>query len=348
MSYGDVTAALETGQARGSSLETGPGRTRAQALEESLSIVREANAEGADPGQYLAARGRLAAAGFRGDTLRGAMRYALAAAQSGQVEVDQLLQQGLPGATRLIDSRVNALGPGATEAQRQATMLSAWRESVATQEVVAASGGNAGRTSNTLAGLQNFMNTPRRQEMALANIRAAASQVNTRTPEGRARAAALRALYEGDNALYERDPTRRGNAMRLKAGVSPIELASRVAGAAGSAQAGANIFAGGGRHNPQAFLTNMRDLMNVLGGERGRRIQEMMGGPGLTNARVAEHQADVESDELSTLTRAQEAGANALTDNSDRLVRLSNTINDWKIRHPWLSQGADSDRKSVV
>ncbi|MDO9016552.1 MAG: hypothetical protein Q8S73_26555 [Deltaproteobacteria bacterium] len=344
MSYADVASALSTGQERGSALEAGEGRTRSQTLEESLSIVREANAEGADPGQYLAARGRLSAAGFRGNALRDAMRFALAAAQSGQVEVDQLLQQGLPGASRLMDARVSALGPGATEAQRQTARLAAWRESVATQEVLAASGGNAGHTANTLASLQGFLNTPRRQEMALTNIRTAESQINTRTPEGRARAAALHALYEGDNALFERDPTRRDrNAMRLRQGVSPIELATRVAGATGgNAQAGANIFAGGGHGNAQAFLVNMRNLMGVLGGERGQKIQQMMGGAGLSDETIAGHQREVEGDELSQLTRAQEAGANALTDNTREIVNLSRQFADWSARNPFEAQGVQT------
>ena len=352
MEYTDVANALSIGQARGSSLEAGEGRTPAQALEESLAIIREANAEGADPGQYLAARGRLAAAGLRGDSLKGAMRFALAAAQSGQVEVDQLLSQGLPGATQLMEARVNALGPGATEAQRQATRLAAWRESVSTQEVLAASGGASRQTSNTLAGLQNFMNTPRRQEMLLGNIQAAESQINTATPEGRARAAALRALYEGNNALFERDPTRTGNAMRLRAGVAPAEFATRVATATGgNAQAAANLFAGGGQGNPQALLANMRALFAVLGSERGQRIQQMMGGAGLTDARIAEHQAAVEGDDLARLTRAQEAGANALTDNTRELVQLSSRFADWATAHPFeataVKHGVDTAKSAV-
>lgn len=343
MSYADVAEALATGQERGSSLEAGPDRTREQAMEESLDLIREANAEGANPGQYLAARGRLAATGLRGDSLRSAMRFALGAAQSGQVEVDQLLQQGLPGATQLMESRVSALGPGATDAQRQAARLGAWRESVATQEVLAASGGASRQTSNTLAGLQNFMNTPRRQEGMLTNLRTAAGQVNTSTPEGQARAAALRALYEGDNALYERDPTRRGNAMRLRAGVSPIELATRVAAATGgNAQMGANIFAGGGHGNPQALLANMRNLFAVLGSERGQRIQQMMAGGGLSGEVIAAHQAAVESDELARLTRAQEAGANALTDNTNAIVRLSGQLADRGAANPFQKQAAES------
>jgi hypothetical protein len=349
MSYSDVASALATGQERGSSLEAGGGRTSAQALEEALSIVREANAEGADPGQYLAARGRLAAAGLRGDSLRGAMRFALGAAQSGQVEVDQLLQQGLPGASRLMDQRVSALGPGATDAQRQAAMLAAWRESVATQEVLAASGGNAGHTANTLASLQNFLSTPRRQEMALNNIRVAESQINTATPEGRAHAARLRALYEGDSALYERDTTRSDpGAMRLRAGVSAIEFSTRVAAASGgNAQAGANIFAGGGVGNAQAFLVNMRNLMGVLGGERGQRIQQMMAGAGLSDRAIADHQSAVENDDLSALTRAQETGANALTNNSDELVRNSNRLADLTARFPFQAQAVKDGMNTV-
>ena len=47
MSFEDVAQALSVGQARGSSLEAGRGETRMQAIERSLALVREANAEGA-------------------------------------------------------------------------------------------------------------------------------------------------------------------------------------------------------------------------------------------------------------------------------------------------------------
>ncbi len=344
--YEDVAGALEFGQQRGSSLEAMDNETRGQALDRSLSLIREANAENTPAGEYLAASGRLHAVGLSGPALTNAMRFALAAAQSGQVEVAQIIQQGLPGASRLMAQRADALtrNPGETdaafEARRQDVRLRAFRESVATQEILAASGGNAGRTSNTLAGLQNFMNTPRRQELALTNIRAAESAVNTSTPAGRDRAAALRALYEGDTALFERDPTRNGNAMRLREGVSPIELATRVARATGGGQAGANIFAGGGHGNAQSFLNNMRDLMAVLGGERGQAISAAMNAAPLTQESITARQAAVESDDLSNLTRVQEAGTNALTDNTDAVNSLSNRVADWAAANPLHSTAA--------
>ena len=266
------------------------------------------------------------------------MRFSLAAAQAGQVEVDQIIGAGLPGASRLMAARVGALGPNASDEEKNQARLNAWRESVSTQEVLAASGGSAGHTSSTLASLQNFINTPRRQEMALTNIKAAEAQVNTATPEGRARAAQLRSLYEGDNALFERDPTRTGNAMRLRGGVSAAEFATRVTTATGgNAQMGANIFAGGGHGNAQALLSNMRNLMAVLGGEQGQRIQTMMQGSGVTDAQIANHQRDVEGDSLSTLTRNQEDSDNVHTDDTSGVKALSDSIRDWRVRHPWLS-----------
>jgi hypothetical protein len=345
MNFGDVADALMEGQAHGSSLQAEGNETTAQALERSLATIREANAEGASPGQYLAARGRLAASGLTGDALKTAMRFSLGAAQAGQVEVDQIIGAGLPGASRLMEARVAALGPGASAEAQQQARLNAWRESVSTQEVLAASGGAAGHTSNTLASLQNFLNTPRRQEMALTNIKAAESQINTSTPEGRARAAQLRALYEGDNAIFERDPTRTGNAMRLRGGVAAAEFATRVATATGgNAQMAANIFAGGGHGNAQALLSNMRSLMAVLGGERGQRVQTMMQGMGVTDAQISAHQRDVESDTLSNLTRAQEERDNALTDNTSWLKNLSDAIHDWQVRNPIANQALDSSR----
>ena len=349
ITFEDMADAMSMGQERGSSLEAGPGETMQTAVDRAIDLIREANAESASPGQYLAARGRLQASGLRGDALKTAMRFSLAAAQSGQVEVDQLLDQGLPGATRLMESRVNALGPNATDAQKQEARINAYRESVSTQEVLAASGGRSRQTSNALASLQNFMNTPRRQEAALVNIQSAERTVNTATPEGRERAARLHALYAGDNAIFERDPTRTGNAMRLRSGVSPTELAARVAGASGGdAQAGANIFAGGGHGNPQAFLSNMRDLMAVLGGERGQRIQTMMQSRGVTDEQVATHRAAVESDDVANYNRLEETRLGALTNNTQGLQRLGDRIEGFAARNPIGSAGLAAGGAGLV
>ena len=337
MRYEDVAGALETGQGRGSALEAGAGETRGQALDRALSSIRDANAEGIDPGQYLAAQGRLGQAGLSGDALKTAMRYTMRAAQRGSVEVDQIIQQGLPGAVSLMTQRAASLGPNATAEQRQAARLQAYQESVALQEVGASTGRQAGNTANTLANLNNFLSTPRRQEMIHQNILTAERQVNTSTPEGRARAQSFRDLR---TAMFEVDPTRTGGAMRMKAGFSPLEFAARLTQATGgNASAGANILAGGGHGNPQALLANMRGLIAFLGTEGGR-VTEMMGGGGVTDTQINEHRADVENDSMSQITRAQEARDNALTDNTSKLKNLSDAIRDWQTRNPLESAAA--------
>ena len=350
MSVADVAAALETGQARGSALEPGEGQTRGDALNEALRIVREANAAGADAGQLLAARGRLGAAGLQGESLNQALRYTMRAAQRGSVEIDQIIQQGLPGAASLMNQRVAALGPGATAEQRQRAALQAYQESVAVQEVAASTGRQPGDTANTLASLQNFLRAPRRQEQMLTNLREAHAQINTRTPEGRARAAALRGLYEGETSLFERDPTRTGNAMRLREGVSPLVLAARVSQAmGGDANAAANIFAGGGHGNPQSLLVNMRNMLAFLGGQTpngqtgGQRALAMMNGGGISNAEMRSMQDQVERDDLAEVTRNEERRVTALTDNTDALKGLSDRFANWAAAHPVAStvgQGA--------
>ena len=342
ISFADVSAGLKTGQERGSALEAAPGETRAQALERSLSVIRMANAEGADPGQLLAARGRLGQAGLSGEHLDRALRMTMGAAQRGSVEVDQIIQQGLPGATRLMTQRVGQLGPNATAAQRQEAALTAYRESVALQEVGASTGRRAGNTANVLAGLNAALQSPRRQEAILNNIQTAESQLNTATPEGRERAARLRSLRE---SMFERDPTRVGGAMRMREGRSPLEFAARLTEATGGdASAAANILAGTGHGNPQSLLANMRDMVSFLGGRTasgqtgGQRVVDMMSAD-LSPASIAAHQAGVEGDSLSQLTRAQEKGANALTDNTNQLVQLSTAFATWAAAHPLEATG---------
>lgn len=341
--YSTVAGALEVGQGRGSALEAGQGETQADAMRRALEVVRMANAEGIDPGQLLAARGRLGASGLQGESLDAAIRYTIQAAQRGSVEVDQIIQQGLPGAQTLMSQRVGSLGPNATAAQRQQAALTAYRESVAIQEVGASGGRMPGNTANTLARLNEFLHTPRRQDAILTNISAAEGSLNTSTPEGRAQAERFRALRE---SMFERDPTRTGNAMRMKAGTSPLEFAAMLTSATnGNAQQAMSILAGGGHGNAQSLLANQRGLLTFLGsslasgGTAGDRVTAMMAGGGISTSTIAEHQRDVERDALSELTRAQERGANALTDNTSAIVGLSNRIANFNAANPLASTG---------
>ena len=348
--FADVAEALQVGQGRGSALEARSGETSAQALDRALESIRDANAEGIDPGQYLAAQGRLAQAGLSGDALKGALRYTMRAAQRGSVEVDQIIQEGLPGAVSLMTQRSAQLSKrdGETDeafaARRQAARLQAFQESVAVQEVGASTGRQAGNTANTLASLSNFMSTPRRQQMIHQNILAAEQSLNTSTPEGRAQAQRFRELRE---TMFEVDPTRTGGAMRMRENFSPLRFAAMLSQATGgNAAAGANVLAGGGHGNPQALLANMRGLLTFLGNEGGR-VSEMMAGGGVTDAQIAEHRRDVEGDAQATLTRNQELRDNALTSNTSWLERLSNTIHDWQVRNP-IANEAGSAAVDVV
>lgn len=336
--YEEAVESLRQGQEAGSILERQGSESSEQALQRALRSVSEARAFGTDAGGYLTAQGRLRAAGLSGDALTQAVRYAATAANAGAIEVGTLMQQGLPGATRLMSQRVNELGPQATEAQRQQAMLNAFRESVATQEVAAAAGGTSRQTSNTLATLSNFLATPARQQQVLTNLQHEV-QATARTPEGERRRAALQSLYQGENALFERDPTRSDpNAMRLRQGVSAIELSSRVAAAMGGDSArAANIFAGGGTGNAQALLSNMRDLMTLMGGERGRSIREMMARREYTQDDVSRREETLRNDELSRIIRSEEEGRNALTDNTDKLKLLSDKIQDFMASHPGVA-----------
>ena len=84
----------------------------------------------------------------------------------------------------------------------------------------------------------------------------------------------------------------------------------------------------------------MRDLMAVLGGERGQAISAAMNAAPLTQESITARQAAVESDDLSNLTRVQEAGTNALTDNTDAVNNISNRFADWAAANPLHSTAA--------
>lgn len=338
MSFADVASALSVGQQRGSVLEAGPGESRAMVLERALRTVREANASDIDAGQMLAAQGRLSRLGLRGDSLQDAMRFMMRSAQLGSVEVDQIIQQGLPGASRLMADRAAALGPGATQEQRQAAALAAFRESVALQEITAGEGNAPRNMANTLANLQSFLRTPRRQDQILTNILSAEQAASDTDPVGRERKRQLAALRA---EMFEADPTRGAGAMRMRAGYGPLQFAARLTQAfGGNAGAAVSMLAGGGHGNAQSLLANMRAMLefmgraNAQGTTGGQRITEMMRAEGVTDAELRDRQRIVEGDALSQLNRNEETRINALTDNTSKLVQLSNAIEDFNARNP--------------
>lgn len=342
MSTDAVAEAIAIGQQRGSVLQPGEGQSRAAMLDDVFSTIREANATNTNAGQLLAARGRLAGLGLRGNALKDALRFTVRAADLGSVEVDQIIQQGLPGASRLMATRTAMLGPGATDAERQQAALAAFRESVAFQEVTAGEGNAPRNMANTLANLQTFLRTPRRQEAILTNIRTAEEQANVNSPEGRARRDALRALRE---SMFEVDPTRTGGAMRMKAGATPLELAARMTQATGGdANAAMSILAGSGRGNPQSLLANMRGVLEFLGRTNasgrtgGARVTEMMGASAVTDAEMTARQSIIEGDDQSRLNRLEETRLNALTNNTASVDRLTGAIDRMNAANPIASK----------
>ena len=337
MSYEDVVNALSLGQQRGSALELN-GRTPERALSDALDTVRQANATGTNAGQLLAARGRLGGAGISGANLDDVMRYVQFAADRGSVEVDQIIQQGLPGALRLMSSRTAGVSPE----QRQQAAVAAFRESVAVQEVMAGAGGRAGQVSNAYNAFQTALSTPRRQDQMRANLTNYAQSLTGTDAATQAQRAAVMALVEGPNALYENDPSRLG-ARRLRGDIanSPLALMDRVTQAmGGNSNAAANIFAGGGQGNAQGLLSNVRLLFATLGAtnpETGRARTEAvraLSSGGYTAADIAARGAAVESDDLATIRRNEEARAKALTDNTNAAVRLANSIDNFATRNP--------------
>lgn len=337
LDYADVVSALQVGQQRGSALEL-RGRTPEAALNDALSVVSQANATGANAGQLLAARGRIGGAGIAGANLDEMMRFVQFAADRGSVEVDQIIQQGLPGALRLMSSRTAGVSPE----QRQRAAVAAFRESIAVQEVMAGAGGRAGQVSNAYNAFQTALSTPRRQDLMRANLTNYAQSLTGTDAATQARRAAVMGLVSGPNSIYEDDPERRG-ARRLRADVasSPLALMDRVTQAmGGNSIAAANVFAGGGHGNAQGLLSNVRLLMGTLaatnpetGRTRSDTVRELSAG-GYSAADIAGRRSDVVNDDLATIRRNEETRAAALTDNTNAVVRLAHSIDNFASRNP--------------
>lgn len=336
MSVDDIGAAMLRSQSEFNALAGDNPEQRAQRFARFSRTMQFASATNTNAAESARLQGMLEQTGFSGGMQDTLMRFAAGAAQSGSVEVGDLTRQALTSIMRRMGAATSALGPGATNAQREQAMAAAFRQQVAALQVFRAGGDTPRAAGNALARAQTFLMDPTRQDKLRQNIVAARDR--SADPAQRAR------YNEFLSTVFERDPTRTGNAQRVRAShADPMALqAALYAATNGDAVASANILAGGGRGNPQSFLANQRDLFAALGREdaQGRtgaqRVRALMGAT-ISNADLERGRSIFESDTQANLNREETQRNAALTDNTSALVNLSNRIAAWSAGNPLLS-----------
>lgn len=303
-----------------------PEMTRAQAeaqrqtnLNRQVELMGLARNTYQDPGEVMRVAGMLGQQGIRGQDQRSMLLSLTGMAQAGSIELSTLSSAALGPLMQNIARVTNA---NMTPEQRAAAVQRTTAETMAVGEI--------GRA----AGL-----TPRDSINALAKMRG--SVVNERTQEklfGR-----LTGAHRDELAAQLFETTASGE-HRLRNQDAIGLMSSLVTGFGGDANAVSNLLGAGGSAAPMVLNEQQRRLIMGMASqtEGGQTIAQRVAGMQAIGSRFSEADvargAEMVSGETHTTLQAnEETRDNALTDNTSGVKALSDSIRDWRVRHPWLS-----------
>lgn len=260
----------------------------------------------------------------------GLMRFAAGASQRGAIEMGSVTNEALASITARIATAQAQLGQGATSAQRQETAINTFRQAFAELQVEASSGISARQGGNALRNASALLVGSQAQGRVLNNIR----QSRDITADQRSRLQA---------ALFEADPAHRGR-QRLRS-TNVLDVMTAFQGVMGNnSTAFSNIFAGGGHGNAMSLLSNQRGalgaMLNVDTDNRSGldRIRELLGsGVSLTDADMNRGANIFGNDTQAQLNKNEERRLNALTDNTNVIVQLSDSFAQFTASNPLLN-----------
>lgn len=338
LSVDEITRAALSTQTEFSSLSGESTGDRSRRFDDFLRTVTFAANTGNDASETARLQGMLASSGFGSGMQDTLMRFAGGAAQAGAIELGGLTREGLGSIMRRMADASGALGANATTQQREEAMAGAFRQQVAAMEVFRGQGQTARNAGNALMSMQTFLRDPSRQDKILGNITNAEAAT---TDQGRrGRLAALRAQ------LFEADPSRRGKSRLRAQFTDPLQLQAALARTMGNdPTATANLLAGGGHGNPQSLLANQRILLGLLtsqdanGRSAASRVLALQGAT-LSQGDVTRGSEIFGTDTQSQLNREETQRTAALTDNTNAIVRLSNSLAGWSAQNPLLAAAA--------
>ena len=349
MSMEELLSAANAAQTEFSSLQGNTEGERADRFRQLLETARLGRDTGNNPAEFTRLQGMLAQSGFDPAMQRQALLFTAGAAQRGAVEAGSLTREAMGAIMRRMSDASGALGANATTDQRRQAALGAFQEQVAELQVFRGTGFSVRRSGEALSNLQESLRNSSRQDKILQNIR-------TRREEARdpAERAALTTL---EQQLFERDPTRRGDARRLRAGMqNPLGFVAAMSQAfGGNATAVTNLLSGTGAGNPMSLLLNQRGLLGALvarnaeGRTGAQRVMELMNPDvALTEEAVRGGAAVFNNDPLSQFNREENARMSALTDNTSALVRLSNALAGFQANNPMLSTALGTGAAALI
>jgi hypothetical protein len=325
MSFDDLATAAQASQGQFSTLQGSNEQERGAALERFLSAALFARNSGNNVAEVTRLQGFFAQQNFSSSTQDALLRFAAGAANRGSVELGNMTREALMPITQRINTAQSQLGPGATQAQRDQVAVDTFRQSVAELQVEALGGASARRSGMALSSAAQFLADPSRQSKMLTNIQ------NAHSINDQQRRALIGALFQTD---------RQGN--RTLRSTNPLEVVEsfqRVIG--NNPLALQNIFAGGGRSNPQSLLVNQRNalaqLMSLDGDARSRVRGLMDPSVSLTEEDLRQGADLYGNDRLARLTGNEETRLSALTDNTSALTRLSDALSNFQASNPILS-----------
>lgn len=340
LQMGDVAAALNQAQTEFSVLGNrgqGDAGTRRQGLEDFLRNATLARNTYQDVGEVSRVAGMLRGTGLDAGAQRSTLLALTGIAQAGAVELSSVTRTAMAPIQARVQSRIAGLGPGATAPQRAQAAQAAVTQAMAEIEVARSAGYTPRAAGNIMANMGSALQSDVVQQRMLGNIR------QSRNP-------ALRAL---ERDLFSRGAGGRSSLDRRF--TDPLTLIQRLGELGVDSVAAQNLFAGGGRGNPQSLQANWRRLAGSMlgqdtegtpGWERVRRL--MSGGTALTEADVNRGAGMVQAEDLTALNHAEETRINQLRDEDSWIRRASDSWQQFMARNPFLATAGSSATQGLL
>lgn len=302
-------------------------------VQENLQTAVTGRNLGADPSEFLRLSGM-----FRQNRIGGVddlLARTVAMAQQGAIEPGAITRTAMTPILRRMQEAMTAAGPNATNEQRQEAARGAYVQSFAELQVLRSRGYNPRMGGQAMANMNAALEGNTVAERMRHNLQNAMGSAQGPMRE---RLAAL--LGTGDQGLFEADPTMRGR-MRLRSDFrgNALNLSGRLAEVGLDPTQAGNILAGGGRGNPQSLQRNWNQLVQAMMATNGEGVAGFQAVKQLSTANLSETErasmADVfENSPMAELNRNEERRLGALTDNSSRLVDLSNRFAAFTAANP--------------
>ncbi len=344
----DLAPALERVQSRFSLIsgatDAQGNRTagaRSDALDRFLSVADLARTTGNDIGDTTQFFGSLRNAGLNAGDALTSTRAAIAAGFSGSVTLGEVSSQGL---SPLSQSIANATSRVADPEARARAIQEQTARFVANLQLQASVGARVGVSGNRLQGLETLFGN----DAAMSVVANRLSEHFQRTGNTQSRDQA-RAMFNTDRAgrptnLREefRDPTRFAAAMTNLFGgnVSAFRNVMGAHGTWGQSAGGANMAIN------KPLVEGLANVMSIGRGALSKRDEIM-------NARLSDQDLAAmrvvrESEDTTTLVRAQQENRDALTNNSSVIVQLSNAFAAFAASNPFATAAAGAIGSGVV